>query len=62
MDAAYLAVNAENKEAVAYYLGKGFETLGESWFEIEGGRYLNFVMQKALGTMRLPEISDERSE
>nr|WP_321483760.1 GNAT family N-acetyltransferase [uncultured Cohaesibacter sp.] len=61
-DAAYLAVNAENEEAVTYYLGKGFEMLGESWFEIEDGRYRNFVMQKAFGTMRLPELSDERSE
>ncbi|SFO09691.1 Ribosomal protein S18 acetylase RimI [Cohaesibacter marisflavi] len=48
-DAAFLVVNAENEEAVSYYLRKGFKTLGESWFEIEDGRYLNFVMQKEFG-------------
>ena len=46
---AFLSANAENKEAVSYYLAKGYETLGESWFEIEDGRYLNFVMQKEFG-------------
>ncbi|WP_119306719.1 GNAT family N-acetyltransferase [Cohaesibacter haloalkalitolerans] len=44
--AAFLRVNAENREAITFYERKGFETIGETWFGIEGERYLNFVMRK----------------
>ncbi|WP_316861473.1 N-acetyltransferase [uncultured Cohaesibacter sp.] len=43
---AFLSVNAENVPAAAFYLHLGFEEIGETHFEIDGGRYRNLVLQK----------------
>lgn len=39
----WLATNAENDPAIAFYLEQGFEHVGETYFQIEGAGYLNNV-------------------
>ena len=39
----WLATNAENDPAIAFYLARGFEQVGETHFVIEGQGYLNNV-------------------
>ena len=39
----WLATNAENAPAIAFYLAQGFEHVGETHFRIEGEAYLNNV-------------------
>ena len=39
----WLATNAENDPAIAFYLAQGFEQVGETHFRIEDERYLNNV-------------------
>lgn len=39
----WLATNAENTPAIAFYLGRGFEHVGETQFRIQDQSYLNNV-------------------
>ncbi|WP_090220306.1 GNAT family N-acetyltransferase [Litoreibacter janthinus] len=39
----WLATNAENSPAIAFYLSQGFEHVGETHFQIENDAYLNNV-------------------
>ena len=40
----WLAVNAENERAVAFYLTQGFANVGETHFKIQDEAYLNHVL------------------
>ncbi|MFY2822803.1 GNAT family N-acetyltransferase [Ruegeria sp. MALMAid1280] len=42
-DAVWLATNAENTPAIAFYHAQGFEHIGETHFRIDGNEYLNNV-------------------
>ena len=42
-DSVWLTTNAENDPAIAFYLAQGFTHVGEIYFHIEDGRYLNNV-------------------
>jgi len=42
-DSVWLTTNAENDPAIAFYLAQGFTHVGETYFHIEDGRYLNNV-------------------
>lgn len=42
-DVIWLATNAENTPAIAFYLAQGFEHIGETYFRIEDSGYLNNV-------------------
>ncbi|MFC0192343.1 GNAT family N-acetyltransferase [Aureimonas pseudogalii] len=44
----WLAVNAENHGAVAFYERQAFQKAGETNYEIEDQRYLNSVMRRNL--------------
>ncbi|WP_037307967.1 GNAT family N-acetyltransferase [Ruegeria halocynthiae] len=39
----WLATNAENDPAIAFYLKQGFQHVGETHFRLNDGRYLNNV-------------------
>ncbi|SMR81926.1 Ribosomal protein S18 acetylase RimI [Aliiroseovarius halocynthiae] len=43
VDAVWLATNAENDPAIAFYLSQGFKQVGETYFSIDDQRYLNNV-------------------
>ncbi len=40
----WLAVNAENKRATAFYLAQGFAKVGQTQFKIQSEAYLNHVL------------------
>ena len=40
----WLAVNTENERAVKFYLRNGFIKDGQTYFEIEDGKYLNEIL------------------
>ncbi|WP_306257000.1 GNAT family N-acetyltransferase [Pararhizobium sp. IMCC21322] len=42
-ESVWLATNAENTPAIAFYLAQGFEHVGETHFRIEDQAYLNNV-------------------
>lgn len=42
-ESVWLTTNAENSPAIAFYLAKGFEYVGETQFRIEDESYLNNV-------------------
>ncbi len=44
----WLAVNAENERATAFYLANGFETVGQTHFRIGDQAYLNHVLRLRL--------------
>ncbi|WAJ30589.1 GNAT family N-acetyltransferase [Antarcticirhabdus aurantiaca] len=44
----WLAVNAENQAAIAFYERQSFQNAGETHYEIEDQRYLNYVMRRDL--------------
>lgn len=48
----WLAVNAENEKASAFYLANGFEKVGESHFRIGDQTYLNNVLLFSLDQRR----------
>ncbi|KEJ90259.1 GNAT family N-acetyltransferase [Sulfitobacter donghicola] len=48
VSSVWLATNAENAPAIAFYLSKGFEQLGETQFTIDGNSYLNNVYSRKL--------------
>ncbi|NVO56795.1 GNAT family N-acetyltransferase [Rhodobacteraceae bacterium B1Z28] len=43
IESVWLATNAENTPAIAFYLSQGFEFVGEAYFRIETEGYLNNV-------------------
>ena len=43
VDAVWLATNAENDPAIAFYQAQGFQQVGETYFSIDDQRYLNNV-------------------
>lgn len=45
----WLATNAENAPAIGYYLGQGFEQIGQTHFRLRDQAYLNNVYAKPLG-------------
>ena len=47
-ESVWLTTNAENDPAIAFYLAKGFEHVGETHFFIEDKGYLNNVYRFAL--------------
>ncbi|WP_203154508.1 GNAT family N-acetyltransferase [Methylobacterium aquaticum] len=44
----WLAVNAKNTDAIAFYQRQSFQKAGETHYEIEDQRYLNYVMRRDL--------------
>lgn len=48
IDSVWLTTNAENDPAIAFYLAKGFEHVGETHFRIDDQGYLNNVYRFAL--------------
>jgi len=42
-ESVWLATNAENDPAIAFYLAQGFQHVGETHFRIDGEKYLNNV-------------------
>lgn len=44
----WLTTNAQNDPAIAFYLAKGFEHIGETHFRIDDQRYLNNVYRLSL--------------
>lgn len=44
----WLATNAENAPAIAFYLAQGFDQVGETSFCIEDKAYLNNVYRRVL--------------
>lgn len=46
--AVWLATNAENTPAIAFYLAQGFTHVGETYFTVGTDRYLNNVYALAL--------------
>lgn len=48
VDAVWLATNAENAPAIAFYLSQGFKHVGETKFRIQDEEYLNNVYSHRL--------------
>ncbi|WFR96195.1 GNAT family N-acetyltransferase [Rhizobium tumorigenes] len=46
--AAWLSVNHENADAVAFYERHGFQRAGSTDFELDGERHENFILRRAL--------------
>jgi ribosomal protein S18 acetylase RimI-like enzyme len=44
----WLAVNAQNKEAIGFYTTQGFERVGKRNFCIEDTRFLNYILSYAV--------------
>ena len=47
-DAAWLSVNHENADAIAFYESHGFRRAGSTDFELDGERHENFILRRAL--------------
>lgn len=45
---AWLKVNAENNRAIDFYLGRGFDKIGSTYFRIADHAYENYVMKIGL--------------
>lgn len=44
-DAPWLAANAQNTRAIAFYLRHGFEPAGQTFFQVQDSQYPNEVLQ-----------------
>ena len=42
-DAVWLTVNAQNARAIAFYRQRGYQEIGEDYFELENERHVNYV-------------------
>ncbi len=49
ISSVWLATNAENSPAIAFYLARGFVHVGETYFVIDDQQYLNNVYAHQLG-------------